>query len=648
MFFFTPAWAMATLDDLLSGVYTSRDAGFQIRFHLADAGGHLDGKINWSGQTHRLRAEFDGQSLIGVFRDAGQFFFFTMNMSGSDAFTVTFQGEEPMRFIRSPLPAFTGAYIGKFGRLVLTSLRYGVLEGTYRKSRAARAVPVRAAAHGLEAYLAGRGLDGGRIHYNPGENRYYVEIGDFAGPAARRTDDEVWQQAVKAGTEQALLAYAEDFPKGKHTGKIDSVVAKAFERAKKTGTLDAYIAFRNAYPGSHGGRSLATKYLGELDRLAWKSSRTSNTEMDSRKYLTAFPDGKYRAEAIAGLPYEVAWERTLYDGDKMDEARAVALAADGGYVIAGRNQDAVDGPRKLRSHVWVTKLDSRGNQQWSRGFGASHDDGLEDMAAAADGGFFLVSTVPTAADKKVISVVKLDRNGNRKWQDTFGGNWEGATASATVETPDGGFLVVGSIMMNKERGRDFLAAKYRSNGELQWARAYHKSLYDEANGAAISPGGGYLFTGSWKTESASYFKGWTVKIDGNGEEQWERAHDTYYTAIGNTKDGGYVLVGGRYPTVGARLKLNAAGETLWARAKGGSTIVPGHEGGFLIDQLRTDDQGRALWVHELSGPKFVYRVYDSVATPDGGYLLAGHRWTLDAKENSSVMWVRKIMPPSLR
>jgi chemotaxis methyl-accepting protein methylase len=57
-----------------------------------------------------------------------------------------------------------------------------------------------------------------------------------------------------------------------------------------------------------------------------------------------------------------------------------------------------------------------------------------------DGGYLIVGK-SEGAGKDDVYVLKLDKNGNKQWEKTFGGEYD--WANAVVQTQDGGYLIVG-------------------------------------------------------------------------------------------------------------------------------------------------------------------------------------------------------------
>ena len=94
---------------------------------------------------------------------------------------------------------------------------------------------------------------------------------------------------------------------------------------------------------------------------------------------------------------------------------------------------------------------ARPTQVWDKIFGRSSIDGISSMIATSDGGFLLggTSISPVSGNKTAINygnpdywVVKINANGDRVWDKSFGGTFDDRMTSI-IATSDGGFLLGG-------------------------------------------------------------------------------------------------------------------------------------------------------------------------------------------------------------
>ena len=82
------------------------------------------------------------------------------------------------------------------------------------------------------------------------------------------------------------------------------------------------------------------------------------------------------------------WAKT-YSGSDYNEAEAVAIAPNGDIIVAGRTESFGAG----KDDFWVLRLDENGNVKWQKTYGGSYDDRAFAVAIAPNGdiivtGFF--------------------------------------------------------------------------------------------------------------------------------------------------------------------------------------------------------------------------------------------------------------------
>lgn len=147
--------------------------------------------------------------------------------------------------------------------------------------------------------------------------------------------------------------------------------------------------------------------------------------------------------------------------------------ADGGYML-GASIIPIN-----TSDFWLSKLNATGDIQWSKTYGSSQNDWMNEVIVCADGGFLLVGG--TEASNNEISgagkgfidmyVVKTDALGRLLWQKSLGGTNLDIAFSA-IETSDNGYMVVGET--NSSNGdmtpnlgqKDGVLLKFANNGNL--------------------------------------------------------------------------------------------------------------------------------------------------------------------------------------
>jgi hypothetical protein len=235
----------------------------------------------------------------------------------------------------------------------------------------------------------------------------------------------------------------------------------------------------------------------------------------------------------------------------------------------------------------------------------------------------------------------------KQWDRRFGG---GAydTATSAQQTSDGGYVIAGfsrslagGDKSQESRGDfDFWMVKVDANGNKQWDRRFGGTAPDICSVVQQTPDGGYILGGTSasgiggdKTEgSRGGFDYWIVKVDATGNKQWDRrfggSANDNLTALRATPDGGYILAG-------------------FSASPAGGDKTHGSRGDSDYWIVKTDAQGRKQWDRTLGGSAndFCSAVQP---TPDGGYLVGGYSWSNvggDKTENSrgqSDYWIVKL------
>lgn len=396
------------------------------------------------------------------------------------------------------------------------------------------------------------------------------------------------------------------------------------------------------------------------------------------------------------------WQKN-YGGNFEEITPDITLTSDGGYILAGAsnsNNGNVTGNHGLRD-FWVVKINSIGDIQWQKSFGGSAADQAKSIRQTSDGGYIVAGeTQSNNGDVtgnhggKDIWVIKLDSSGNLQWQKTFGGSND-ETAQCVRQTPDGGYIAVGSttsnngdILSGNQGSLDYWVLKLDSTGNLQWEKTYGGGSVDFAASIELTTDGGYII-GGYSLSANGNITGnhgnddyWIVKINSTGTIQWQKAFggsesDRAFSAV-QTTDGGYIMGGQSKSTNGDvtgnhgnddywLVKLSSTGNLQWQKSYGGALydygkdIIQTSDGGYIMtgysfplniegttplgsnDYLvvKTDALGNLEWQQTYGG------IYDDFATAikqtsDGGYIISGYSSAITNGANYDY-WIIKLV-----
>jgi len=196
----------------------------------------------------------------------------------------------------------------------------------------------------------------------------------------------------------------------------------------------------------------------------------------------------------------------------------------------------------------------------------------QSMIQTPDSGFLFVGTTEAFGSGGYdIMILKLDAMGNISWAKTYGGATNDYGWSV-INTSDGGFAMSGIY-----NGADPIVMKLDASGGVTWARTYGGTNDDRAYSLAQTADGGFAFTGLCYSFSAGWCDIPVFKLDASGNLLWARTYGGTNMDVGNsiipTPDGGVAVAGGTL-SFGAGgwdfivLKIDAGGSLSWARTYG--------------------------------------------------------------------------------
>lgn len=286
------------------------------------------------------------------------------------------------------------------------------------------------------------------------------------------------------------------------------------------------------------------------------------------------------------------WNKT-YGGPDDDIARSVRQTFDGGYVIAGYTSSYGAGGRDF----YLVKTSESGEEEWSKTYGGLGDDAATDVLQTSDGGYIVVGvTDSNSAGKWDIWLVRTDDSGDEQWSKTYGGT-EDDGAMSVQQTSDGGYIIAGWTESHGAGEGDFWVVKTDDRGDEEWSETYGGSEFDEAACVEQVHLGGYIVVGWTESYGAGGSDIWVVKIDDNGGEEWTKtfggAEDDVARSVEQTLDGGYIIAGSSeaYPAILKDMwigKVDATGQEEWSKTFGGSrdeearSILGTSDGGYII------------------------------------------------------------------
>tara|TARA_B110000914_G_scaffold226437_1_gene251427 strand:+ start:600 stop:2933 length:2334 start_codon:yes stop_codon:yes gene_type:complete len=297
--------------------------------------------------------------------------------------------------------------------------------------------------------------------------------------------------------------------------------------------------------------------------------------------------------ALLNKDGEKVWEDS-FGGRGADGGNDVLGTSDGGYISVGYTNAYGSG----KNDVWIIKTDFNGEKQWSRVYGGKLDDYGWGVTESDDGGYVIAGeTFSFGSGQSDIYLLKIDSNGNMKWNTTFGGLAEDV-AYSVVNSNDGGFIVAAQTKSYGKGGSDGMIVKFDSKGIKQWNRLFGGKGLDYLKSITVDSLKGYILAGGSRSFNDGDNQGWVLSVNNDGYLRWEKTYgdvgEDGFNMITRTKDGGFVAVGSSasFFSKGMKdvimIKLDSAGQKLWMNLYGGRENDIGNavneckDGGFII------------------------------------------------------------------
>lgn len=350
----------------------------------------------------------------------------------------------------------------------------------------------------------------------------------------------------------------------------------------------------------------------------------------------------FAVRAQPGIEQDFSFRNSWQDA--ISAPTCLVQTPDGGYITGG-NSGANAGLDKSAASIggndfWIIKFGVDGKKQWDKTIGGTDYESLASILVTSDGGYLLggssgsnaggdKSENDRGADRNTNKgdywIVKLDANGLKQWDKTFGGSSPDGLTSM-LQTADGGFLIGGNSASSRsgdkslrsKGGSDFWMVKVAADGTKQWDKTIGSPYDDYLSTILTTADGGFLLSGTSGpgvgADRTAAVRGsndyWIVKIAADGTRQWDNAYggsgNDKLAAVLPTPDGGYLL--------GGSSTSNASGE------KSENCFSTKGLADFWI--MKVTANGTMQWENTI-GSKSNEELKKLLNAPDGGYVLAG-------------------------
>jgi hypothetical protein len=218
-----------------------------------------------------------------------------------------------------------------------------------------------------------------------------------------------------------------------------------------------------------------------------------------------------------------------------------------------------------------------------------------------------------------------------QWSKIYSG--AGNFFATSITQSSGGYIIAGTTTTSDYNPSyagvfDGFLLKIDSEGNFQWNKTVDRSTGDHIASIIQTSDGGYALAG-WTESTGHNVDGWLVKVDEAGEVEWDATfggdRTDSFQSIVQTSDGSYVLAG-----------TTASGDTNFGSWQNDFWIV------------KTDSSGNIQWNKTFGETSTDDRCYSLIQTSDGGFALAGitnfaavkggDAWLVKTDSEGSIIW----------
>ncbi len=354
----------------------------------------------------------------------------------------------------------------------------------------------------------------------------------------------------------------------------------------------------------------------------------------------------------------MTWDRT-HGGRKADHGNALVQVPGDGFAIAGRTASKGAGG----DDMWLVRIDEAGEALWEQTYGTSGSESANAIALAPDGGFLLAGTSYTAQTSLDWSIVRTTSTGEVMWTRTFTTS-DADHAFAAVAVAEGGFAVAGTRdRVAKGTGR-FWLIRLDDDGATMWEQIFGDLDKEQlAYDLVEFPGAGFAIAGTAHDDF------WLVRTDMAGKKLWDRSYDhdpmahDRAMALVRMPDDGLTLAGwsqGASTTDAWVVRTDAAGEPLWNLPLDhedhdfieGMAVLPddglvlvghGYSNGQVADLriYRTEADGMLVWTTQHGGADYDFGL-DITVLPNQDLTIVGRTASTGAGDLD--LWALRTSP----
>lgn len=238
----------------------------------------------------------------------------------------------------------------------------------------------------------------------------------------------------------------------------------------------------------------------------------------------------------------IQWSN-YWGGAGKDRAQDIVQTADGGYAVTGYTTS----PPSAYYDAFILRLNSSGDTLWSKYYGGGGFEDANTITLLPDDGFIIGGQGTNGSSGLDMFLVRTDKLGDTLWTKKFGSSGTDNIENL-IRLTDGSFIITGGTDDTSGfGGNDGILVKTDTGGVVLWTKYYGGNSQDDFHQVSPTADGGFILSGTSRSSGALEPNMWLVKTNSAGDSTWTQTyggnnHDHGYGAV-QTLDGGYIFVG---------------------------------------------------------------------------------------------------------
>ena len=169
--------------------------------------------------------------------------------------------------------------------------------------------------------------------------------------------------------------------------------------------------------------------------------------------------------------------------------------------------------------------------EWEKTFETSIYEGGATPGASlintSDGGFLLVGSIlQESSGNTDLKVIKTDSTGDQEWTKTFGGpQGDGGDTNVAVQTNDGGYAISGYTYSFGAGSGDYWLLKLNASGTLEWNKTYGGPDFEASYSMIETADEGFGLLGNTESNNIDM---WFVKTNSTGDQEWNKSFGGFH------------------------------------------------------------------------------------------------------------------------